>query len=664
MAPKKSTPPSVLLVGVGYFGRNHLQVLLTLEKKKLIVLKGAVVRDEKKGKALEKEFGIITYGTLTPALLKSVDAVDIVTPPETHFALIKKCLPYTNVFVEKPITTKSKDALVLEKLAKKYKRTLAVGHIFRYNNVTEKLKILLDKKGSPKKIHGVFTNPLSTDKGREPSLEMMHLFDIVHYIFNKDAALVSGRKHDRITHTHVRYAKLCDAHYDLGWVGDVRTRTLTFKYENETVEVNYMTDVITVKKGPNLKVHTVKADENLILTELKDFISTLSTKKDTKATGEIGRKMVEIGEQAIPKTNKKPRVAIIGGGVFGTSAAAELSEFCEVTIFEKNKDIMEEGAYVNCFRHHAGYHYPRSSETVVEIQNTKKDFESVYEKAIIRSYPTYYGIARHGSHFSAKDFLAFCEKHNLSYAKSGLSSHLLTKSEMELCIQVDEPGYHYETLKKIVKARLAKKKSISLICDATVQKLVLNKDNTKSVLYIKNKKKVEKKFDFVINATYANLNLATTSALFEKSPIRIDLTEVLVIKLPIDPVSITVIDGPFATLIPTGNKHEFTLYHVTESILDRYVPADGLIKKRKVIVSNQEAIVRESMKYFPILKEAVIVESRIVHRAVQANREHDDSRVVDLIDHGFGCWSVLSGKILTSVSTGKKIASIIKKTTE
>ena len=61
-----------------------------------------------------------------------------------------------------------------------------------------------------------------------------------------------------------------------------------------------------------------------------------------------------------------------------------------------------------------------------------------------------------------------------------------------------------------------------------------------------------------------------------------------------------------------------------------------------------------------ILKEAEIIESRIVNRGVQANVEHSDARVADLIEHGFGCWSILSGKILSSVTLSKRLAEIIR----
>jgi hypothetical protein len=420
----------------------------------------------------------------------------------------------------------------------------------------------------------------------------------------------------------------------------------------------------TCFKYSRTTTHECTNHTDLIKKELIDFFGSLHTKKPTRANAATGKRIVSIAEKGVQKKYTKPTVAIIGGGIFGTNIALELAKFCSVTIFEKNEKLLQEGAYVNCFRHHSGYHYPRSGETVLEIQESSSSFEKMYNKAIVRSYPTYYGIARKNSNVNVDDFLKFCKKYNLQYKEASVQKNILKHDEIAMCIEVPEPGYHYETLTKIIEQKLSKKKDILIFPSTTVEKLSLNKDGSKTILYKTNKKELrEQKFDFVINATYAGLNHITTSADFEHSPIRIDLAEVLIIDLPIDPISLTIIDGPFSTLISTGNPHEFTLYHVTESILDRYVPKNGLKKKIPGRLSNQEAILRESMKYFPILKYATIKESRVVHRAVRANREHDDNRVSDIIEHGFGCWSILSGKILVGVSVAQKIAETIKKQT-
>ena len=56
--------------------------------------------------------------------------------------------------------------------------------------------------------------------------------------------------------------------------------------------------------------------------------------------------------------NKK--VAVIGGGIFGITAAFTLSQNNEVDLFEKNDDLITQASYVNQYRLHRGSHYPRS----------------------------------------------------------------------------------------------------------------------------------------------------------------------------------------------------------------------------------------------------------------------------------------------------------------
>ena len=57
------------------------------------------------------------------------------------------------------------------------------------------------------------------------------------------------------------------------------------------------------------------------------------------------------------------KVAVIGSGIFGCTAALELSEDFDVTIFDRAGGILEGASTINHLRHHLGFHYPRSKET-------------------------------------------------------------------------------------------------------------------------------------------------------------------------------------------------------------------------------------------------------------------------------------------------------------
>src|SRR5207244_1713595 len=74
------------------------------------------------------------------AVLADVDAVDVVTPADTHFELAHAALlAGKHVFVEKPLATSVRDGRKLVEIADERGLVLQVGHVFRYHPVTRVL---------------------------------------------------------------------------------------------------------------------------------------------------------------------------------------------------------------------------------------------------------------------------------------------------------------------------------------------------------------------------------------------------------------------------------------------------------------------------------------------------------------------------------------------
>jgi len=75
---------------------------------------------------------------------KDINGVVVATPPITHFKLAKKVLQADkNVWVEKPVTLKSKAAKALSELSDKKNKIILVGHILLYHPAYGKLKELI-----------------------------------------------------------------------------------------------------------------------------------------------------------------------------------------------------------------------------------------------------------------------------------------------------------------------------------------------------------------------------------------------------------------------------------------------------------------------------------------------------------------------------------------
>ena len=117
----------ILLIGLGRWGANHLRVLQSMPVE-LYVAERDPERLNSAGVA--QSHRTADARTLFPI----VDAAVVVTPAHTHFQICRDLLDAgKDVFVEKPISSKSSEAKELTELAKRNGLVLQVGHIFRFD---------------------------------------------------------------------------------------------------------------------------------------------------------------------------------------------------------------------------------------------------------------------------------------------------------------------------------------------------------------------------------------------------------------------------------------------------------------------------------------------------------------------------------------------------
>ena len=117
----------ILLIGVGRWGANHLRVLQSMPIE-LFVAETDPARLNSSG--VPQSHRTADAGSL----YSIIDAAVIVTPVQSHFEICRGLLEAgKDVFVEKPITSKSADAKKLVELAKRSGLVLQVGHIFRFD---------------------------------------------------------------------------------------------------------------------------------------------------------------------------------------------------------------------------------------------------------------------------------------------------------------------------------------------------------------------------------------------------------------------------------------------------------------------------------------------------------------------------------------------------
>jgi UDP-N-acetylglucosamine 3-dehydrogenase len=186
----------ILLLGVGRWGANHLRVARSLPVD-LYVADRLRERLDMARKSGIRETRLATDPT---AFRDAVDAVVIATPAQSHYELCREFLEANkDVFVEKPITMESAEAMRLVELAERRNRILQVGHIFRFDTATQWLRdaIASGEFGGLRILRGCFSGfkrPRS-DTG-VMFADAIHFVDLFNFILDRCPIAVTAVTED------------------------------------------------------------------------------------------------------------------------------------------------------------------------------------------------------------------------------------------------------------------------------------------------------------------------------------------------------------------------------------------------------------------------------------------------------------------------------------
>ncbi|HEY1261616.1 MAG TPA: FAD-dependent oxidoreductase [Stellaceae bacterium] len=657
-----SRPLRILQVGLGGFGRAHLGVWRTLAAEQRVLLVGAVVASEHSREILSRTLDVPVFRGVEGVPAGAIDAVDIVTPVASHFDLVGHFLPRAHVHVEKPLAQTAAQAHALAALAAASDRILAVGHVYRFHPLIRRLhQIVAGIPERPAAVFGSLINPAGTRPAAvEPALEMLHWFDLIDFLYGERPERgVSVREGD-VDVVSLRYPGAMNAVFRLGWAGTERVRSLELLYRDRSVQADLVDHTITLDGGGEMRKLIFPHRLQALEAELREFVTAIGERRPPAVDAATGARIVEIAERARPRPlTHAPKVAVIGGGIFGATCAAELGRFCEVTLFERHHALCEEASTLNQWRYHHGFHYPRSAEMIREIQECRPQFERVYGDAVLPGISSYYSTVPTARVISRERYLHICTSMGLPFAIEPPPDGILDRSRIDLCLKTNESVIDVERLRRIMQRRLDAAPNVTLAFGYEVVDGELLADGRKRVVARDGTGRAEDSFDYVVNASYANRNLLAKLFGFPVKPLRFDLLELLVLELPIPPVSVTVLDGPFTSLVATATPQRFTLSHIQHSVLASVTPADGLPPIWADMPSNRENLIDAASRYLPILKTARLAQPMRGTRVVHALPEDVDGRPTVVTDHGFGCWSILGGKINTSVTNACQLADRI-----
>ncbi len=252
---------------------------------------------------------------------------------------------------------------------------------------------------------------------------------------------------------------------------------------------------------------------------------------------------------------------IIGAGIYGLYSALFCAKNNEtVLVIEKDSDAFKRATYINQARVHMGYHYPRSYATAIKSAGYFNKFYKDYEFAILSEFNQIYATSKNFSWTDAKQFKKFCNNANIMCEEIAVNKYF--KEDMcDGAFLTKEYTYDAQILKQYFLEELKKYQKVKIIYNANVRNI------QKSTNYYEIELNTNEiyKTNFLLNTTYASVNEIIEKLGYEQFKIKYELCEIILCDTneKLKNVGITVMDGPFFSIMPFGKTGYHSLTSVT-----------------------------------------------------------------------------------------------------
>jgi predicted dehydrogenase len=315
------------VIGYGYWGPNVVRNLDRLDETKVVAVCDKSTAARRK---VAKAYPGVLVTDDSAVLMSSpeIDAIAVVTPVWTHYALAKAALENgKHVFVEKPFTSNAAQAQELIELAARKNLKIMVDHTFLFTGAVQKIKQLL-QDGALGKLYyydstrvnlGLFQHDVNVVWDLAP-----HDLSIIDHLIQKTPEAISAtgqthlNGHEDVAFITLYFPDKVIAHINVNWLSPVKVRTTLIGGEkkmlvwndleaDEKIKIYDKGVNITTREGLyNLLVHYRSGDMwapqieqiEALNKELAYFVDCIMTDKTPFNDGNAGLRVVKMLEAA------------------------------------------------------------------------------------------------------------------------------------------------------------------------------------------------------------------------------------------------------------------------------------------------------------------------------------------------------------------------------
>ena len=254
-------------------------------------------------------------------------------------------------------------------------------------------------------------------------------------------------------------------------------------------------------------------------------------------------------------------IIIIGAGLYGLYSAL----FCaqrgkNILVLEADSTAFSRATYINQARVHMGYHYPRSLSTAVKSRGYFERFVKDYGFCILQEFDQVYATSSAFSWTNAEQFQDFCRAADIPCEE--LSTAKYFKERMcDGAFLTKEYTYDAQILKNYFLKELSDFTNVEIKYNVHITAI----SKIENVYCVSLEDGYSFETGFLLNATYVSTNQIISMLGFEPFKIKYELCEIILCSVndKLKNTGITVMDGPFFSLMPFGKTGLHSLTSVT-----------------------------------------------------------------------------------------------------